>query len=108
MAMYSIVVHEDDRFKLTVEFLEGTAFFHCRVDKYSPKTYKDIVYYYSLSRDWLDYCGCKTIMTYTTNPKFCKLVDNTLDSLGKFMFEGKEYEVLKWQKVQQYTQHTQL
>lgn len=100
MEMPKIVVYEDSRFRLVIEFLEGAAMFHCLVYKYGPKTYKDIVYYYSLARDWLYHCGCDNILTYTTNPKFCLLVDSTLISLGKFMFENKEYEVLKWKARQ--------
>lgn len=90
------VFYEDDRFKITLEEVDGYLMVHLAVYEFSKSILKEIKVLWKDIRDRSYMSGYDKIYTYTREPRMFKFFPEA-EKLGEFEKSGLTYEVWVWE-----------
>ncbi len=86
--------YEDDRFKISLEEVDGYLMIHLAVYEFSKNILKEIKEMWATIRSRAYESGYDAIYTYTQEPRMFKYFP--AERLGEVEKDGQTYEVWKW------------
>ena len=87
--------YEDDRFKITLEEVDGYLMVHLAVYDFSKAILREILDMWKTIQHRAYTSGYDEIYTYTQEPRMFKFFPNA-EKLGEVEKSGQTYEVWKW------------